>query len=120
MQSLKQNKLLIILFIISLVAYLIYQFGGSLTPTEDPALLGGGVEDAIVQDIVVLLDQMQQARIDTELFTATSWTSLVDYSITLPQDTPGRPELFDGVLRGNTSLNTATPVATSTTPTIQR
>lgn len=119
MQSLKQKKLLIVLFIISLVAFLIYLFGDSFTPKEDPAFVGGGVEDTIVQDIVVLLGQMQQARIDTELFTATSWTSLMDYSIALPQDTPGRPELFGGVLRANASLNSTTPAATST-PTIQR
>jgi len=117
MQSLKQNKILLALFIIALVAFLIYQFGGASTPVEDPLFSDQTVEDSIAQDVLVLLNKMQQARIDSDLFTATSWTTLVDYSISLPDDIPGRPELFTGPLRGNASVATSTPLIT---PSVQR
>lgn len=111
MQALKQNKMLLILFVVSLVAFLVYQFGGTVVPSEDPSLAVGTVEESITQDILSLLDKMQQAQINSELFTATSWTSLVDYSIDLPSDTPGRLDLFSGTLQGNAPATISTPSA---------
>jgi len=101
MQSLKQNKILLTLFVLSLVAFLFYQFSGSEDVVVlDPLLVGNEVvEDQATTQILLLLNQMQQASIDGRVFTSTAWTSLVDQSIALPTDAPGRPELFTGPLR---------------------
>ena len=112
MQSLKQNKILIGLFLVSLVAFLIYHFSGLKDTTViDPLLVGNEVvSDQTTSDILSLLDKMQQASIDGQLFTSTAWTSLVDQSAVLPTDTPGRSDLFAGPLRSQT-----TPVISTTT-----
>jgi hypothetical protein len=101
MQSLKQNKILLGLLAISLIAFSFYHFSGSQDAIViDPLLVGNSVvEDKVTADILILLNQMQQASIDGELFTSTAWTSLVDQSIVLPSDTPGRPDLFTGSLQ---------------------
>lgn len=111
MQSLKQNKILLALFGISLVAFLIYHFGGlGKGPVIDPVLMGNQVvSDQTTTEILGLLNRMQQASIDGQLFSSTAWTSLVDQSATLPNDTPGRQDLFGGSLRSQIA-----PVSTTT------
>lgn len=101
MQSLKQNKILLGLLVISLIAFLAYHFsGGEDAVVIDPLLVGNEVvEDPLTTEILGLLSQMEQARINADFFTTTAWTNLVDQSIILPTDTPGRPDLFTGPLQ---------------------
>ncbi|MCX6703118.1 MAG: hypothetical protein NTV02_00290 [Candidatus Zambryskibacteria bacterium] len=114
MESLKHNKKLVILLAISFIAFLAYQFGGVLMPKNNDFSVDTATEDTITKDILVLLNQMQQARIDGDLFTSTAWTTLVDYSIPLPSDVPGRADLF-GVSLGSSGSNAPKiPVATTT------
>lgn len=108
MESLKKNKTLVILFVISLIAFLGYEFKGMIisdTPTAS-------VDTSITSEILSSLSEMQQAKIDSDLFTSTAWKNLVDYSIVLPSDTPGRPELFGSTFQstggGTTVLATTT------------
>lgn len=101
MQSLKQNKILLGLFTVSLIAFLIYHFsGGKDVVVIDPLLVGNTVvEDPVTSDILILLNQMEQARINVDFFTTTAWTNLVDQSVVLPTDAPGRSDLFTGPLQ---------------------
>lgn len=101
MQSLKQNKILLGLLVISLIAFLLYHFGiDEDTVIVDPLFVGNSVvENKETADILLLLNQMQQASIEGDLFTSTAWTNLVDHSIVLPSDTPGRQDLFGGGLQ---------------------
>lgn len=93
MESLKKNKFLLIFFGISLIAFLVYQFSGVFTSTDTTTEITQ-VDNTTSIEILRLLNQMQQAKIDTELFTSTAWMALVDYSVPLPNDPPGRPDLF--------------------------
>jgi len=99
MESLKKNKVLIIIFSVSLVAFLIYQFGGIFKGSIIDTVEVSPVDEANTAEILKLLSQMQQAKIDSELFSGSAWTSLVDYSIPLPNDVPGRPDLFSDTLQ---------------------
>ncbi len=113
MQSLKQNKTLVTIFLISLVAFLFYQFKGKDTVVIDPALVGNEVvSDQTTADILLLLNKMQQASIDGDFFTSTAWTNLVDQSTPLPTDAPGRSNLFEGTLQGQS----ISPVASTSRP----
>lgn len=113
MQSLKQNKILVTVFLISLVAFLFYQFAGKDVVVIDPALVGNEVvADQATADMLSLLYKMQQASIDADFFTSTAWTNLVDQSASLPTDAPGRSNLFDGTLQGQS----VSPVASTSRP----
>ncbi|MHB1316854.1 MAG: hypothetical protein ACYCZW_03290 [Minisyncoccota bacterium] len=114
MESLKKNKILIILFIVAFLAFVVYQFGGKLNlasvTTSTPSL----EDKKTTEDILSLLTKMQQVEISGDIFTATTWTSLVDYSVTLPTDPPGKTDLFNPVFyQNNISINKQ---ATSTLP----
>lgn len=98
MESLKKNKTLLIVFSISAVAFLFYQFSGVFKSATVSLVETSPVDDAATNEILTVLTQMQQAKIDTELFASSVWTSLVDYSVSLPTDAPGRPDLFGGTL----------------------
>lgn len=111
MQSLKQNKILLTVFILSTIAFLFYHFFGASEDivTFDPILVGDEVvNDQTSAQILLLLNQMQQASINSQIFTSTAWKSLIDQSIVLPTDIPGRPDLFSGPLRSQGV--TTTPV----------
>jgi hypothetical protein len=99
MESLKKNKVLITIFILALLAFLGYQFGGTLKNEVTDVIEVNAADEAATTEILTLLNQMQQAKIDSELFTSTAWANLVDYSISLPTDTPGRPDLFGATLK---------------------
>ncbi len=100
MESLKKNKTLLIVFGISLVAFLFYQFGGALTSvTGQPVVIEADGQETT--DILKSLDQMQRARIDTELLSSTVWTSLVDHAVALPTDVPGKTDLFGSTIQSN-------------------
>lgn len=101
MQALKQNKILLSLFVVSLLTFVIYKVTGVEDEVViDPLLVGNQVVmDQTTTEILNLLSRMQQASIDGEIFSSTAWKNLVDQSVVLPTDTPGRPDLFTGALR---------------------
>jgi len=109
MESLKKNKVLLIVFSISVVAFLFYQFGGVFKSATVSVIETSPVDEAATAEILTLLSQMQQAKIDTELFASSVWTSLVDYSVSLPTDTPGRPDLFGSTLSPASSQPSVRP-----------
>lgn len=114
MESLKKNKTLLIVLLISFVLFAVYELKGSIGGTT-AVNTAPNANAAITTDMLSSLAEMQQATIDTTLFTSTAWVSLVDYSIQLPTDTPGRPELFGGTLQSTASKN-----VTLSTTTIKR
>jgi len=99
MESLKKNKILLIVFGISLVAFLMYQFSGIFNFVEVDVVEVSPADVATTAEILTILSKMQQAKIDSELFTGSAWTSLVDYAIPLPNDVPGRTDLFGPTLQ---------------------
>lgn len=110
MESLKQNKTLLVLFFISLIAFVLYQFGGSLNLGISSNNTIEVADDAATADILRLLGQMQQAQINSDLFSSSAWTNLIDHSVALPTDAPGRPELFSGTFQINQTVSqTVTP-----------
>ena len=106
MESLKKNKKLVIAFIIAFVAFSGYQFKGVFVADSEIV----NVDTTLSFNILNSLSEMQRAKIDNELFNSTAWTKLVDYSIILPSDAPGRPDLF-----GNTFQPTERTTTSSTT-----
>jgi amino acid permease len=94
MESLKQNKILLSIFAIVVIIFLGYHFFGSditesiVTNTEN--------QDS-GSEFVVLLEKLKQVDINDNLFKSTAWTNLVDFSIVLPQDAPGKTDLFSKV-----------------------
>lgn len=109
MESLKKNKVLLIVFSISVVAFLFYQFGGAFKSATVSVIETSPVDEAATAEILTLLAQMQQAKIDTDLFASSVWTSLIDYSVSLPMDTPGRPDLFGSGLSSAPSPTSVKP-----------
>lgn len=109
MESLKKNKILLTVFGISLVAFLFYQFSGTFKSSVVDIVEVNPVDEAATAEILTLLTQMQQAKIDSELFTSSAWTSLIDYSIPLPNDVRGRPDLFGPTFRSTPSQVTVQP-----------
>lgn len=110
MESLKKNKTLVILLVISLVAFLGYEFQGMFVSNTEVA----AVDTSLTSDILNSLSEMQQAKIDSDLFTSSAWVKLVDHSIVLPNDAPGRPELF-GTSFQSTGGTTVSATTTTTT-----
>ncbi len=103
MESLKKNKILLTIFGISLVTFLLYQFGGIFQSTRIDVVEVSPADEAATAEILTLLNKMQQAKIDSDLFTSSAWKSLVDYAIPLPNDVPGHPDLFGPIRQSSPS-----------------
>jgi hypothetical protein len=109
MEALKQNKVLVGMFVIVCIAFGFYIFGGN-KDVVSPLLTSVDTSNS-GQNIVSLLAQVEQARIDTTLFSSSLWNTLKDYSIPIPDTAPGKTDIFAPV--GNTN-NTSVSVATTT------
>ncbi len=64
------------------------------------------------QDIVSLLSQIGRTTIDTSLFTDAAWGMLRDFSTPLPNDTPGKTDLFSPIGQ-TTTVSVPVPVITT-------
>jgi hypothetical protein len=90
---------LAIIIVVSLGIYFYYQ-GEPVdgTGSLDTALVGGSAESAdarVVSDrIVTLLNQVNDIKIKTDLFQSAVYSSLVDYTITVPEENVGRSNPF--------------------------
>lgn len=95
-QTNSSKKTTFIMIGIIVVAFLVFfYFSGSETPesasTLEQSMPGGATEAARVLN---LLNQIQSLRIDTSIFEATAYQTLVDYTVTIPEVPVGRPNPF--------------------------
>lgn len=86
----------IIMVSIVVVAFLLFfYFSGKDTPEGTLTLDQSSPQSsADAARILNLLNQIQSLRIDTSLFKATAYQTLVDYSVTIPEVPVGRPNPF--------------------------
>jgi hypothetical protein len=95
MESIKKNKVLLSMFVITLVAFIYYFFfSGSGSSTPAPSVAVSGQSDQVGSQVLQMLNQISTVQIDQSLFTSTAWLSLKDISSTLPNDIPGKNDLF--------------------------
>lgn len=96
MESLKKNKILIGLFLLTAVLFFGYKMFGSQVLGD---IYGGDVSvNPVGQDIIKILDDLQKADLDVSLFSSTIWLNLQDFSIQMPEDQPGNENLFNPLL----------------------
>jgi hypothetical protein len=94
MESLKKNKLLVILFVIVFVLFIGYHFFGSSIASIGSIVTTEENTSSVGADILVTLNRLKTVHIEDSLFSGAVWMSLKDFSITLPTDVPGRQNIF--------------------------
>lgn len=97
-QAKSSKKTFLILIVIIVVAALIY-FYTMGNPTDNSSLTrtdtAGSIEAQNVGSrVLVLLNQINSLKIDSSIFSSDAYRSLVDYSITIPEQPVGRPNPF--------------------------
>ena len=111
-QQKSSKKTFIALIIIIVIAVLIY-FYTMGNPTDNSSLVQttavAGSEDAqrVGTRVLTLLNQINSLKIDASIFTSATYKSLVDYTITIPEQPVGRPNPF-APLPGSVSATTKT------------
>jgi hypothetical protein len=111
-QAKSSKKTLWILIVIVVVAALIY-FYTIGNPTDSSSLTEtdvAGSQDAqnVGSRVLVLLNQINSLKIDSSIFGSATYRSLVDYSITIPEQPVGRQNPFApiaGSVRATTTSN---------------
>ena len=87
---------LILIVLVSLGIYFYYKgaptdTGSSLTTTSTVASVGA---QAAASRVLMLLNTINSLKIDGEIFKSPVYNSLVDYTITIPEQNVGRPNPF--------------------------
>lgn len=94
--SKKTFILIILLLIVGAGVYFYFQgnpsdSASSLTQTASPESADAS---AVGSRVLSLLNQINSLKIDTSIFNSLVYRSLVDYSITIPEQNVGRPNPF--------------------------
>ena len=97
----KLIALIIVIILVGIGGYILYSSPVDSTVSQKPA----------GQDILDLLAQMKNVQINQQIFSASSWTALEDFSAPIPNDTPGRPNPFATI--GGTTVNKTNSVVQS-------
>ncbi len=101
MQQQKSSKkpiiVIVIIIILALIAY--FYFSGSPSDSSSTSLVEqkspeSADADAAGVRVLSLLNQISSLKIDTSIFDNPTYKSLVDYSITVPEQNVGRPNPF--------------------------
>ena len=94
MPTLGKYKNVLIAIALACVLYLGYMYFGS--SADDAALVSSTPEDEIAVDreLLQLLSQIKQIRLDASLFESPIFKSLEDYSQTIPSEAVGRANPF--------------------------
>ena len=90
MQGILKNKsalALILFFILGMFIYNLFFAGSPLTATQSAEAAGG--------DLVKLSQELQNARLTTELFSTPSYVFLTDFTVNVPEQPIGRVNPFD-------------------------
>jgi hypothetical protein len=87
----------IIIVLVAAGLYFYYQGvpnDSAISSLESSASPGSSDAQAIGNRVLILLNQINSLKIDESLFNSTAYKSLVDYTITVPQQNVGRPNPF--------------------------
>ncbi len=78
-----------------------------------------GATASVGSDLLELLDKLKGVSFDTDLFSSTKFSSLMDWSIPLPRPDLGRPNPFERIgldIGVVAPISTQQPTATTTAP----
>ena len=103
MEALKKNKILLSAFVLVFLLFISYFFiFNSSSSTIDTTVMTdeASAQFAAGQDILNMLHKITVLQIDNTLFTSVAWTTLRDSAASIPNDAPGKPNLFAPVGQG--------------------
>lgn len=104
MEFIKNNKIIILVLVLGLVFLGYRSFFSKETPINLPSQDTNIIVD---QDFTNYINKLKQVQIDTKLFESTVWKNLKDFSISVPEITPGNTNLFK-IQTTQTTPNTQT------------
>jgi hypothetical protein len=88
------KKTLIVAIVAILVLVLVYFYFSGGAPADTGSALQAQSASVVGTRVLSLLNQIKSLHIDTRLFDATAYKTLVDYSVEIPQTSVGRPNPF--------------------------
>ncbi len=88
------KKTLIAAIVAIVVLVLVYFYFSGSVPADTASALQAQSANVVGTRVLSLLNQIQSLRIDTRLFDATAYRTLVDYSVEIPETPVGRPNPF--------------------------
>ena len=100
MEALKKNKILLSILAVAIIIVIIYfsffNGGSSSAPTSTSGTTTSDTPPAggVGSNILTMLNTISSVSIDTTVFSSTAWTSLRDLSVPVPNNAPGRTDLF--------------------------
>ncbi len=100
MESIKKNKILLVTFVITFIAFVYFVFFNGGDTVQNVISVDGTSytgQTAAGQEILSLLAQLRTLKIDSNLFSDDVWTSLRVFSVILPDTKPGKKNLFDPI-----------------------
>lgn len=93
MKFIKDNKLYIILILLSLVGVWFYMTYFS-EPPASPTLTSDQTVSPLSQDVLVTLSNLTTITLDNSIFSDQLFTSLNDYGVAIPPQAAGRRNPF--------------------------
>ena len=90
--SMKSWIIIAIVLIVAVVAYFIYS--GSSTAGSSTIQANTDATGQLGQQVLSLLNQVNSLQMNTALFTSQAYTSLKDFSVTIPTQNIGRANPF--------------------------
>ena len=94
MEALKKNKFLLYVFIGTFVIFAGYFLWSALGSSSTSGQTTQGNASNTGASILASLQELSSAQIDTSLFQSSAWTSLQNISAPIPNDAPGKADLF--------------------------
>jgi flagellar basal body-associated protein FliL len=91
--SMKSWIIIAIVLIVAIVAYFIYS-GSSTNSSSGTIQANSDATGQLGQQVLSLLNQVNSLQINTALFTSQAYTSLKDFSVTIPTQNIGRANPF--------------------------
>ena len=94
MKNILQSKTTIAVIVIILLVIGYFYWKGSTPAGSDSLLQAQSSTQGIGSAELSLLNQVQSLKIDTSIFQDPAYKTLVDYTVTIPQENVGRPNPF--------------------------
>lgn len=88
-----KNTTIVAIIAVIVLAIVYFYFSGGATPESERTIEAQSANVASNR-VLSLLNQIQSLQINTDLFKATAYQTLVDYSVEIPELPVGRPNPF--------------------------